>query len=108
MTDTAKLEGVRYRANNQAEYSKENIRQRFNRINSMMEDTIREVDRYMVRDDGDFVDLASWAMNTVENLMRNINAASLMKDIATYKAGLEVVAVIDSLMEQEDEGEKGA
>jgi inactivated superfamily I helicase len=106
MQDTTKIEGMRYRAQHQAEYSKDAIRRQFNRINSMMEDTIREVDRYMVRDDGDFVDLASWAMNSVENLMRNINAASLMKDIAVYKAGVEVVAVIDSLIEQEEE--KGA
>jgi inactivated superfamily I helicase len=103
---TAKVEGIRYMAQHQAEYSKDAIRQRFNRINEMMADTIREVDRYMVRDDGDFVDLASWAMNSVENLLRNINAASLMKDIAVYKAGVEVVAVIDSLIEQEEE--KGA
>lgn len=97
MARTSKSATIRVIAHEQAEWSKEKIQERFERIISLMDDAKREIRGYMGREEeGEkFVDMASWSMNAVENMMRNINAATLMKDIARYQAGIELRNYID-------------
>lgn len=64
-------------------------------VAALMEDAAREVRQYMARDNTDFLMLAGFAINTIENAQRNFNFAWIARDLAIYSAARKESELLD-------------